>query len=119
MVGDLSAIPMHGRDSWHAREGLVDSMLMREPSVMCEPRDTPATLPTRVGKLQDLDTTQEMPNEAEVHLWTHGDDDEETVCAMLDALEVAEEPEDAKDPHEAFLQRIHRGGAYMEEILDD
>ncbi len=35
MVGDLSAIPMHGRDSRHAREGLVDGMLMREPRSLC------------------------------------------------------------------------------------
>ena len=88
-------------------------------NVTCEPRDTPATPPTCVGRLQDLDITQVMPNEAEAHLWTHGEDNEETVRAMLDAPEDAEEPEDAEDPHEAFLWRMHRGGAYIERILDD
>ncbi len=88
--------------------------------VMYEPREVPATPPTRLGKLQDLDTTLEMPNEAEVHLWTHGDDgDEETVHAMLDAPDIAEEPEDAKDPQEAFLRRLHGGGGYIKRIIDD
>ena len=61
--------------------------------------------------LQDLNTTQDMPNEAEIHHWTHGDDeeDETTVRAILDA----------EDPQEAFKQRLHCGGAYVEEILND
>ncbi len=55
---------------------------------------------------------EDMPNEAEKHLWTHGDDeeDEATVRAMIEA---------AEDPDEAFKQRLHCGGAYVEEILDD
>jgi len=79
---------------------------------MYVPRDTPATPPTRIGRLEDLDTIEDMPNEAEVHLWTHGDDeeDEATVRAMIEA---------AEDPDEAFKQRLHCGGAYVKEILDD
>ncbi len=46
--------------------------------------------------MQDLNHTEEMPNEADIHLWTHGEDNEETVCAMLDALEDAKELEDAE-----------------------
>ncbi len=63
-----------------------------------------------------------MPNEADIHLWTYGEDDEDdaTVHAMLDAPEDAKEPEDAEeDPYEAFKQRLHCGGAYVEEVIDD
>jgi len=69
--------------------------------------------------LQDLTITEDTPNEAEIHLWTHGEDDEEMVRVMLDAPEDAEEPEDAKDPQEAFKQRLYCGGAYIERIIDD
>ncbi len=88
--------------------------------VTYEPREVPATPSTRLGKLQDLDTTQEMPNEAEVHLWTHGDDEDgETVRAMLDTPDIAEEPEDAEDPQEAFLRRLQGGGGYIERIINN
>jgi len=56
-----------------------------------------AILPTHVGMLQDLNHTQDMPNEAETHLWTHREDDKEMICAMLDTLEDTEEPEEAKE----------------------
>ncbi|SRR6266702_7219156 len=84
------------------------------------PRDTPATPPTRMGRLQDLVTTEDTPNEAEIHLWTHGEDDEATVHAMLDTPEDAEEPpEDVEDPQEAFKQHLYCGGVYIERIMDD
>ncbi len=53
--------------------------------------------------LQYIDSNYDLPNKAEVHLWTHGDDKEETVRAMLDTLKDAkEDPEDAKeDPEDA------------------
>ncbi len=70
-------------------------------NVTVMPRDTPATPPTRIGKLQDLTIKEDTPNEAEIHLWTHGEDDEEMVRAMLDV------PEDAEDPQEAFKQRCY------------
>jgi len=91
----------------------------KEGNVTYPPRDTPATLPTCMGMLQDLDTTQDMPNRAEIHLWTHGDDNEETVRAMLDTLGDAEEPDNAKDPQEAFRQRLYCGGAYIKRIIDN
>ncbi len=47
--------------------------------------------------MKDLDHNQDMPSEADIHLWTHGDDDEETVRAMLDTPEDAKEPEDAEE----------------------
>jgi len=47
--------------------------------------------------LQDLNHIEDMPNKTEIRLWTHGDDDEETVCAILDAPEDAEELEDAEE----------------------
>ncbi len=80
---------------------------------MYMPRDTPATLPTRIGKLRDLTHEEDMPTAEEMRLWTYGEDDredDETVHAMLD---------DAEDPQEAFKQHLHCGGAYVEEILDD
>ncbi len=45
-----------------------------------------------------------MPNEAEIRLWTHGDDDEDdaTVRAMIDALEDAGEPEEAEETLEDY-----------------
>ncbi len=53
--------------------------------------------------LQDLDHTQERPNEAEIQLWTHRDDDEDdaTVRAMMDEPEDAKELEDAEDLEDA------------------
>jgi len=61
--------------------------------------------------IPDLKPLQDMPTDKDIHYWTHGDDEEDkaTVRAMLDA----------KDPKEAFKQRLHCGGAYIEEILDD
>ncbi len=51
--------------------------------------------------LQDLERTQDMPSKADIHYWTHRDDDEDdaTVSVMLDALEDAKEPEDAKEDY--------------------
>ncbi len=61
--------------------------------------------------LRYIDNDYEMPNKAEVHLWTHGDDheedDEETVCAMLDAPEDAEELEEAKENPEDLEDARH------------
>ncbi len=53
---------------------------------------------------------EDMPNKAEKRLWTRGDDeeDEATVHALIEAAE-----------DEAFKQRLHCGGSYVEEILDD
>ena len=66
------------------------------------PRAIPATPPTHVGMLQDLNHTQDTPNKAEIHLWTHGDDeDDATIWAMLDTPEDAEELEDAEEPEDA------------------
>ena len=79
------------------------------------PRNTPATPPTRVGRLEDLDIIEDMPNEAEECLWTHGDDedDEEDDTTVRNMIEAAE------DPEEAFKQRLYCGLAYVEEIIDD
>ncbi len=71
--------------------------------------------------LKDLDHTEEMPSEADICLWTHGDDDEDskTVCTILEEPENAKEPEDTKeDPYEAIKQCLHCGGAYVKEIID-
>ncbi len=64
--------------------------------VTFQPHAVPATPATCVEMLQDLDHMQEMPSEANIHLWTHRDDDKDnaTVHAMLDA------PEDAKEDYE-------------------
>ncbi len=66
--------------------------------------------------LQDLDHTEDTPNEAEICLWTHGDDkeDDETVCVMLDAPEDAEEPEDTEEDLEdtRHLYRMVTSGPY-------
>jgi len=86
--------------------------LREEGNVTYTPRDIPAIPPTRIGRLEDLDITEDMPNEAEERLWTHGDDeeDEATVRAVIEA---------AEDPEEAFKQRLYCGSAYVEEIMDD
>ncbi len=63
-------------------------------AVTYAPRNTPATPPTHVGKLQDLEPlSHELTNE-DIHYWTHRDDeeDEAIVQAILDA----------EDPQEAF-----------------
>ncbi len=54
---------------------------------------------------------QDMPTDEDLHYWTHRDkeEDEATVRAMLYA----------EDPQEAIKQRLHCGGAYVEEIIDD
>ncbi len=36
--------------------------------VTFQPRTIPATPPTCVGMMQDLNHTQDMPNEADIHL---------------------------------------------------
>ncbi len=78
------------------------------------PHDIPATPPTCVGGLRDLNILESMPSEADEHYWRHGDDeedekDEATVRAILYT----------EDPQEAVKQRLHCGGAYVEEILDN
>jgi len=52
-----------------------------------------------------------MPTDKDVHYWAHGDneEDEATIQAMLDA----------KDLQEAIKQRLHCGGAYVKEIIDN
>ncbi len=68
-----------------------------------------------IDDIPDLKPLQDMPTDEDIHYWTHGEDeDETTVCAMLDAPEEADE-----DPQEAIKQRLHCGGAYVEEIIDD
>jgi len=42
-----------------------------------------------------------MPSKADIHLWTHRDDNEETVHAMLDAPEDAKELENTEEPGDA------------------
>ncbi len=53
-----------------------------------------------------------MPTNEDIHYWTHGDDeeDEATVRAIIEA---------AEDPEEVLKQRLHCGGAYVKEIIDD
>ncbi len=62
--------------------------------------------------MPDLTPLQDMPMDKDLHYWMYGDDeeDETTVHAMLSTEE---------DPHEAIKQRLHCGGAYVEEIIDD
>jgi len=52
-----------------------------------------------------------MPTSKDIHYWTHGDDeeDEATIQAMLYT----------EDPQEAIKQRLHCGGAYVKEIMND
>ncbi len=61
--------------------------------------------------MPDLKPLQDTPMDEDIHYWTHGDDeeDEATIMAMLDT----------KNPQEAIKQRLHCGGAYIEEIIDD
>ena len=75
----------------------------------------PPTNDTRIGALRDLEPLeplQDQPTSEDIHYWRYGDDeeDEATVRAMIEA---------AEDPDEAFKQRLHCGGAYVEEIVDD
>ncbi len=58
--------------------------------------------------LQDLEHTQDMPNEADIHLWTHGDDDEDdtTVRAMIDAPEdINNAEEDAHFLYQTIMSK--------------
>ncbi len=69
---------------------------------------------TRIGALDnlpDLEPLQDMPTSKDIHYWTHGDDeeDEATIQAMLYT----------EDPQEAIKQRLHCGGAYVKEIMND
>ncbi len=77
--------------------------------VTCGP---PPTNVTRIGALRDLEPLQDAPTDEDIRYWTRGDDkeDEATVRAMI---------EDAEDPEEALKQRLHCGGAYVEEIIND
>jgi len=59
--------------------------------------------------LQDLDHTQDMPNKADIHLWTHeeNDKDDAMIHAMLDTLEDAEELEEADEDPEDLEDARH------------
>jgi len=87
-------------------DGVVD--------VTFQPHSTPATPPTCIGMLQNLNHTQDVPNEADIYLWTHRDDNKDMVCAMLDAPEDAENLEDAKEDLEDahYLYRAIMGKPY-------
>ena len=80
--------------------------------VTCGPPSSPPPHHTRVGALRDLEPLQDRLTDEDIRYWTHGDDeeDEATVRAMIEA---------AEDPQEAMKRRLHCGGAYVEEILDD
>ncbi len=62
--------------------------------------------------MPDLEPLQDKPADEETHYWICKDDeeDEATICAMLSSEE---------DSYKAIKQRLHCGGAYMEEIIDD
>ncbi len=80
--------------------------------VTCGPSPSPPLQHTHIGALRDLEPLQQSTlMDEDIHYWTHGDDeeDEDTVHAILAA----------EDPQEAMKQRLHCGGAYVEEILDD
>ena len=90
-------------------------MIFRNPrtsDVTCGPSPSPPPPQTRIGALKDLEPLQDTLTGEDIHYWTHGDDeeDETTVRALI---EVAE------DPEEAMKQRLHCGGSYVEEIIDD
>ncbi len=87
----------------------------KEGNVTCGPSPSPPPQHTRIGALQDLEPLPDVPTDEDIHYWTHGDDDEDeaTIRAILDADEYAE------DPGEAFKQRLHRGEAYVKEIIND
>ncbi|SRR6266702_43935 len=91
--------------SWDATR-LSDN---RHELVTCGP---PPTDDTRIGALRDLEPLQDELTNEDIHYWTHGDDEEDkaTVCAII---------ENAEDLEEALKQRLHCGGAYVEEIIDD
>src|SRR6266702_49719 len=96
---------------WCGRDGAgLKRNSQRVPPVMFQPRAIPATLPTRVGMLQDIDHTQSMPNNADICLWTQGEDSEDDdtiVHAMLDTPEAAEEPEEAEETQEEYEEGRH------------
>ncbi len=52
--------------------------------------------------MQDLEHSQEMSSEANIQLWTHGDDEEDsaTVHAILDAPEDTKELGETKENYE-------------------
>jgi len=81
-----------------------------EPSANLDQANT--CIGALIDDMPDLVPQQDTPTEEDVYYWTHEDDeeDEATVRAMIEA---------ADDPQEAFKQRLHCGGAYVEEILDD
>ncbi len=64
------------------------------------------------AQLEDL--YQDMPTEVDIHYWTHGDDeeDEATVCRMLTAKELAE------DPAEGTKQWLYQGEGHVT-MIDD
>jgi len=63
-----------------------------------------------IDDIPDLRPIQDMPMKEDEYYWTYGDDeeDEATVCAMLEA----------EDPQEAIKQRQHYR-AYAEGVMDD
>ncbi len=83
----------------------------RNHDVTCGLPPPPPERHTRIGALTDY-MPDLKPTDEDIHYWTHGDDeeDEATVRAMIEA---------AEDPEEALKQRLHCGGAYVEEIIDD
>src|SRR6266702_2485797 len=84
-------------------------------AVTCGPSALPPPQHTHVGALRDLEPLQDTLTDEDIHYWTHGDDeeDEATVRTVLDVEEYAE------DPSEAIKRRLHCGGAYVEEIIDN
>ncbi len=85
-------------------------------SVTFQPLDIPEDLPTCIGSLYDPTQVENLPSKVDIHYWMQGDDDEDntTVCRMLDLLEDAKEPEDAKD----IKEQLHLYGGVVE-LLDD
>jgi len=78
---------------------------------LLSPAESRTCIGTLVDDLPDLKPLQDTPTSEDIHYWRHRDDeeDEATVRAILDA----------EDPQEALKQRLHCGGAYVEEIIND
>ena len=67
--------------------------------------------------MYNLTPQEELPSMADIHYWTHRDDDKddnEMVCRMIDLSEYAEELESAKEAKRRFS--LYRG---IVELLDD
>jgi len=63
-----------------------------------------------MGMLQDINYGQEMPSEADIRLWTQGEDDKDNETVRV-ILEDAEEPENVEEDIEVrrHLYRIVTG----------